>query len=68
MRHEIRRQNEDALYQQRDVRIVKMAIGSVGGLLLAAAIFVSFSFSLLTSGVLVFFALLAALIATILRD
>ncbi len=68
MIHEINRQNEDDLYQQRIVWISKLAIGSVSGLLIAAAIIVSFSFSLLTTGVLLAFALVAAWISTKLRD
>ena len=68
MSREISRQTETDLNPQRIVWIFKMAIGSLSGLLLAAAIFVSFSFSWPTTGVLIAFALLAAWISTKLRD
>jgi hypothetical protein len=68
MRHGINSRNEESLYQPNNVWIFKMAIGSVSGLFIVAAVIVSFYFSLLTTGALVAFALLAAWISTKLRD
>ncbi|MBK8465083.1 MAG: hypothetical protein IPL32_04560 [Chloracidobacterium sp.] len=68
MSYEIDRKNEDALHQQHLLWICKVAIGTVSGLLIASATLMSFSFSWLTTGVLVVFALLAAWISTTLRD
>jgi hypothetical protein len=68
MRYHITRQNEGDLHQKHIVWVFKVAMGSVSGFLLAAAIFVSLSFSLQTTAVLAAFAVAAAWISLKMRD